>query len=149
MFINLKLISIVRKDTLHLIEQMIIDMNNVRNKLILIVEDEEFNRIYFEELLNQIHCNVLVANNGIEAVDICQKNDNIDLVLMDIKMPLMDGYEATKEIKKIRPNLPIIAQTAFALLGDKNKSLENGCDDYIAKPVKKDVLIQLIRKHLA
>ncbi|MDM8159639.1 response regulator [Labilibaculum sp. K2S] len=124
-------------------------MNKEQNKLILVVEDEEFNRIYFEELLNQINCNVLVANNGLEAVDICKKNDKIDLVLMDIKMPLMDGYEATKKIKKIRPNLPIIAQTAFALLGDKNKSLENGCDDYIAKPVKKDVLIQLIRKHLA
>lgn len=124
-------------------------MNNEQNKLILVVEDEEFNRIYFEELLNQMHCNVLVAHNGLEAIDICQKNDKIDLVLMDIKMPLMDGYEATKEIKKIRPNLPIIAQTAFALLGDKNKSLENGCDDYIAKPVKKDVLIQLIRKYLA
>lgn len=123
-------------------------MNNVQNKLILVVEDEEFNRIYFEELLNQIHCNVLVANNGLEAIDICQKNDKIDLVLMDIKMPLMDGYEATKEIKKIRPNLPVIAQTAFALLGDKKKSLENGCDDYIAKPIKKDVLIQIIRKHL-
>ncbi|PKQ68461.1 response regulator [Labilibaculum manganireducens] len=123
-------------------------MNKEQNKLILVVEDEEFNRIYFEELLNQINCNVLVANNGIEAVDICQKNDKIDLVLMDIKMPLMDGYEATKKIKKIRPNLPIIAQTAFALLGDKKKSLENGCDDYIAKPVKKDILIQLIRKHL-
>ncbi|PKQ61996.1 hypothetical protein BZG02_13735 [Labilibaculum filiforme] len=124
-------------------------MNKVANKLILVVEDEEFNKIYFEELLNQIHCNVLIASNGVEAVDICEKNDKIDLVLMDIKMPLMDGYEATKKIKKIRPNLPIIAQTAFALLGDKNKSLENGCDDYIAKPVKKDALIQLIRKHLA
>ncbi|MBN2595403.1 response regulator [Labilibaculum sp.] len=123
-------------------------MNKVENKLILVVEDEEFNRIYFEELLNQMHCNVLVANNGLEAVDICKKNDKIDLVLMDIKMPLMDGYEATQKIKRIRPNLPVIAQTAFALLGDKNKSLENGCDDYIAKPVKKDVLIQLIRKHL-
>ncbi len=124
------------------------DMNNTQNKLILVVEDEEFNRIYFEELLNQIHCDVIVANNGLEAIEICQNNEAIDLILMDIKMPLMDGYEATKEIKKIRPNLPIIAQTAFALLGDKNKSLENGCDDYISKPVKKDVLINLIRKYL-
>ncbi len=123
-------------------------MNNMQNKLILVVEDEEFNRIYFEELLNQIHCDVIVAHNGLEAIDICQNNENIDLILMDIKMPLMDGYEATKEIKKIRPNVPIIAQTAFALLGDKNKSLENGCDDYISKPVKKDVLISLIRKYL-
>ncbi len=123
-------------------------MNNLQNKLILVVEDEEFNRIYFEELLNQIHCDVIVANNGLEAIEICQNNENIDLILMDIKMPLMDGYEATKEIKKIRPNVPIIAQTAFALLGDKNKSLENGCDDYISKPVKKDVLINLIRKYL-
>lgn len=123
-------------------------MNNEQNKLILVVEDEEFNRIYFEELLTQIHCDVLVASNGIEAVQICTDNDKIDLVLMDIKMPLMDGYQATKKIKKIRPNLPIIAQTAFALLGDKSKSLENGCDDYISKPVKKDKLIKLIQKHL-
>lgn len=123
-------------------------MNNIHNKLILVVEDEEFNRIYFEELLNQIHFKVLVASNGLEAIDICKKNKKIDLVLMDIKMPLMDGYEATKQIKKIRPNLPIIAQTAFALLGDKKKSLKNGCDDYIAKPVKKKALIHLIRKYL-
>jgi CheY-like chemotaxis protein len=61
----------------------------------------------------------------------------------------MNGYQATKEIKKIRPNLPIIAQTAFALLGDKSKSIENGCDDYISKPVKKDSLIKLIQKYLA
>lgn len=123
-------------------------MNKIKNKTILVVEDEEFNRIYFEELLNQINCKVIVANNGVEAIEICQKNPKIDLVLMDIKMPLMNGYEATKEIKKIRPNLPIIAQTAFALLGDKKKSLDNGCDDYVAKPVKKDVLIKLINKHL-
>ncbi|WP_421919761.1 response regulator [Marinifilum sp.] len=123
-------------------------MNKVKNKTILVVEDEEFNRIYFEELLNQIKCKVIVANNGVEAIEICENNQKIDLVLMDIKMPLMNGYEATKEIKKIRPNLPIIAQTAFALLGDKKKSLDNGCDDYIAKPVKKDVLIKIINKHL-
>lgn len=123
-------------------------MTSTKNKLILVVEDEEFNRIYFEELLHQIDCKVIVANNGLEALNLCKTNDKIDLVLMDIKMPLMDGYEATKEIKKIKPNLPIIAQTAFALLGDKNKSLANGCDDYISKPVKKDTLIELIKKHL-
>jgi len=123
-------------------------MSKSGQKTILIVEDEEFNRIYFEELLNQINCKVVIANNGIEAVEICKKNASIDLILMDIKMPLMNGYEATQAIKKIRPNLPIIAQTAFALLGDKKKSLENGCDDYVAKPVKKDTLIKLINKHL-
>jgi len=98
-------------------------MSKSGQKTILIVEDEEFNRIYFEELLNQINCKVVIAKNGIEAVEICKKNASIDLVLMDIKMPLMNGYEATQAIKKIRPNLPIIAQTAFALLGDKKKSL--------------------------
>ncbi|MPQ49167.1 response regulator [Marinifilum sp. N1E240] len=123
-------------------------MSKSGQKTILIVEDEEFNRIYFEELLNQINCKVVIAKNGIEAVEICKKNASIDLVLMDIKMPLMNGYEATQAIKKIRPNLPIIAQTAFALLGDKKKSLENGCDDYVAKPVKKDTLVKLINKHL-
>jgi CheY-like chemotaxis protein len=123
-------------------------MSITKDKTILVVEDEEFNRIYFEELLYQIKCKVIVANNGLEAIEICEKNKSIDLVLMDIKMPLMNGYEATKKIKEIRPDLPIIAQTAFALLGDKRKSLDNGCDDYIAKPVKKDALIKLIKKHL-
>ncbi|MGQ1909602.1 response regulator [Marinifilum sp. RC60d5] len=123
-------------------------MSRPKPKTILVVEDEEFNRIYFEELLNQIHCRVVIAKNGIEAVELCKNNSDIDLVLMDIKMPLMNGYEATQEIKKIRPNLPIIAQTAFALLGDKKKSLENGCDDYVSKPVKKDTLIKIIQKHL-
>ncbi|WP_321308770.1 response regulator [Marinifilum fragile] len=123
-------------------------MSKLKNKTILVVEDEEFNRIYFEELLHQINCKVIVASNGMEAIELCQKNPKIDLVLMDIKMPLMNGYEATKTIKKTRPDLPIIAQTAFALLGDKKKSLDNGCDDYVAKPVKKDVLIKLINKHL-
>jgi len=123
-------------------------MNSAKGKTILVVEDEEFNRIYFEELLNHLQCKVLVASNGLEAIDICKKHNDIDLVLMDIKMPLMDGYETTQTIKKLRPNLPIIAQTAFAMLGDKNKSLENGCDDYISKPVKKDVFIKLLQKHL-
>jgi len=123
-------------------------MSKSGQKTILIVEDEEFNRIYFEELLNQINCKVVIAKNGIEAVEICKKNASIDLVLMDIKMPLMNGLSCFIAIKKIRPNLPIIAQTAFALLGDKKKSLENGCDDYVAKPVKKDTLVKLINKHL-
>ncbi|RUT77658.1 response regulator [Ancylomarina longa] len=123
-------------------------MNSTKGKTILVVEDEEFNRIYFEELLYHLQCKVLVASNGLEAIELCKEHDNIDLVLMDIKMPLMDGYEATQAIKKIRPNLPIIAQTAFAMLGDKQKSLINGCDDYIAKPVKKDDFIKLINKHL-
>ena len=123
-------------------------MSTTKNKTILVVEDEEFNRIYFEELLNKIKCKVIVARNGLEAIEVCKRNASIDLVLMDIKMPLMNGYEATQEIKNIRPGLPIIAQTAFALLGDKRKSIEHGCDDYIAKPVKKDALIKLIKKHL-
>ena len=123
-------------------------MNKLKDKTILIVEDEEFNRIYFEELLHYINCKVVVAKNGLEAYEICKLNTAIDLVLMDIKMPLMNGYEATKKIKTLRPDLPIIAQTAFALIKKKKKSLENGCDDYIAKPVKKDALIKLMNKHL-
>lgn len=122
--------------------------SKAKTKTVLVVEDEEFNRIYFEELLNQIHYRVIAVNNGVEAVEICKKNKSIDLVLMDIKMPLMNGYEATKQIKNLRPNLPIIAQTAFALLGDKKKSLDHGCDDYVAKPIKKETLVKLIKKHL-
>lgn len=119
-----------------------------QDKTILVVEDEEFNRIYFKELLNKLNCNVIVADNGLKAIEICRTNPSVKLVLMDMKMPIMDGYEATKEIKKIRPDLPVIAQTAFALVGDRNKSLACGCDEYISKPVKRDDLIELILRHI-
>ena len=85
-------------------------------------------------MLNKTKVRVIRASSGEEAIEICKSN-KIDLILMDIQMPNKDGYEATKEIKEICPNLPIIAQTSFAMGGEKEKCLEAGCDDYLSKPL--------------
>lgn len=90
----------------------------------------------------------IYARTGIEAVEICRNNPDLDLVLMDIQMPKMDGYEATKKIREFNNNVIIIAQTAYALTGDRDKSIEAGCDDHISKPINRDTLISLIETHL-
>ena len=77
----------------------------------------------------------MIANNGIEAVEVCQKNPDIDLILMDVKMPEMNGYNASMKIREFNKDIIIIAQTAFSLTGDKEKALSSGCNDYIAKPI--------------
>jgi len=115
---------------------------------ILIVEDEPSNLEYLLEILDK-HCsNILYANNGQQAVDICRKNSKIEMVLMDIKMPIMDGYTATKMIKAFRPALPIIAQTAYAMDSDREKILENDFDDYICKPIQLSELFVTIDKYI-
>ncbi len=88
------------------------------------------------------------AQTGVEAVDICRKNPDLDLILMDIKMPEMDGYDATKEIRTFNKNVVIIAQTAYALEGDRQKALEAGCNDYLAKPISIESLNELIVDYL-
>lgn len=118
---------------------------------ILIVEDEEVNFLYLETLLEdemELECKILHAKNGKEAVDICTQNKGIDFVLMDIKMPIMNGLEATKLIKEFRPNLPIIAQTAYTTNEDKEKAFRAGCDDFMTKPISEETLNKIINKHL-
>ena len=115
--------------------------------LILIAEDEDCNYSYIETLLRK-DCNTLRAFNGQEAVDLCKKHPDINLVLMDIKMPIMNGIEATHIIKSFRNDLPIIAVTAFAQSGDEFKIKEAGCDDYLSKPIKKAEILSLIQLYL-
>jgi len=115
--------------------------------IILIAEDDEDNYFYMEELLNKDY-EITRALNGQEALYLCKKHPEINLVLMDIKMPIMNGIEATRIIKSFRNELPIIAVTAYAESGNVSKIKEAGCDDYLAKPVKKDSLISLIQKYL-
>ncbi len=112
--------------------------------IILIAEDDDSSFLYLKKMMPLRDINILRVNNGIEAVKACLKNKNICLVLMDIKMPLLDGYEATKQIKFIRPQLPVIAQTAQALKGDEYIARAAGCDGYIAKPYSKKKLFKLI-----
>ncbi len=123
-------------------------LNLSSSKTILIVDDVEVNYYLVTEILEDIEIELIYAASGNEAINKVLTNEKIDLVLMDIKMPGMDGYTATREIKKIRPELPIIAQTAYALAGDRQKSIDRGCNDYIAKPITRASLIGLLKKYL-
>ncbi len=119
----------------------------LKNKVILIAEDEQTNYMYLEEVLTREGATVLHARNGIEAVEMAKDHD-VNLILMDIKMPVSNGFEATKKIRKFKPDLPIIAQTAYALVGDEEKAIDAGCDDYLPKPIKKEVILEKIREFL-
>jgi PAS domain S-box-containing protein len=116
--------------------------------VILIAEDDESNSSLCQMILKKNDFNYLLAFNGKEALELCLTHPEISLVLMDIKMPVMDGLEATRKIKEFRKNLPIIGVTAFAMTGDKEKVLEAGCDQYLSKPVKSDLLLSVINKQL-
>ncbi len=119
-----------------------------KNQKILIVEDEDLNFLFLEKLLNTTGLEIIRASTGIEAIENVRKHKAIDLILMDIKLPEMDGLTATREIKKIDSKIPVIAQTAYAMKGDKEEILEAGCIDYIAKPIKVDNLLAILKYYL-
>lgn len=115
---------------------------NQLKKTILITEDQDSNFQLLEVLLAMKGVSTIRAINDQKAIDICKQNNEIDLVLMDIRLPDFSGIEATKLIRKANPDLPIIAQTAYAIAGDLEKALEAGCDEYITKPIRKDKLFE-------
>lgn len=114
--------------------------------MILVVEDDDYNFFYLEALFRKMNTEIIRANTGKEAVEICLNNHLINLVLMDLKLPEMNGFEATRQIKSIRKNLPIIAITAYAMISDKDMAIEAGCDDYISKPVPQKLLFEIINR---
>jgi PAS domain S-box-containing protein len=116
-------------------------------KKILIAEDEDYNLLLVQEILKN-HYILLSARNGKEAIELCKQHTDIGLVLMDIKMPEMDGLTAMMEIKKMWPHLPVIAQTAYALIDEIELYMKKGFDDYITKPIKRDELIRKVAKCL-
>ena len=118
-------------------------------RLFLIAEDDKFSYKFLEGFLKQTRAEVLRASDGREAVEICRTNPNIDLVLMDIQMPEMNGLVATEEIKKFNRNIPVIAQTANAISEERQRCLEAGCDDFITKPVNITELYAKINKWLS
>lgn len=118
--------------------------NSERKHLILVAEDDDISFALIEILLSQTGKTIIRASTGKEAVEIFKESPDISLILMDLKMPVMDGYDATREIRKINKNVPIIAQTAYALAGDDKKAMQVGCDDYISKPIKKENLIKKV-----
>jgi PAS domain S-box-containing protein len=113
-----------------------------KNIKILIAEDEDVNFLYLEKLLKHTDAEIIRAKNGKEALEYCKSDPKIDLVIMDIKMPHMNGYTATREIKKIRNNVPIIAHTAYAMEEEKNECFNSGCNAYLTKPTDR---LQLLR----
>jgi PAS domain S-box-containing protein len=114
---------------------------------ILIVEDDESSEKLIIMTVRNICKEILKAGTGVEAVEACRNNPDLDLVLMDIKMPIMNGYEATRQIRQFNKDVIIIAQTAYGLSGDREKAIGAGCNDYISKPIKIDELKGLIQKH--
>ncbi len=117
---------------------------------VLIAEDEEVNFLFLEILLLKLDSRVKVihAKNGQEAIEIYKKNQDIELILMDMKMPIMNGYLATEALLEINPDLPIIAQTAYSLEADILKAKQAGCCDYMIKPIQEKKLKQLLKKRL-
>lgn len=117
------------------------------NMVILVAEDDEYNLLYLKTILNEYNLKNISAGDGKMAVDLCRIHPEISLVFMDIKMPVMDGVEATRQIKSFRQDLPIIAVSAYYGDNEKNGLLKAGFDEFISKPVSKEILIEKIRKY--
>jgi len=121
--------------------------NQIRNLKILIAEDDEISALLLKKAVQLYGKEVLNVRTGVDAVEACLNHSDIDLVLMDIKLLKMDGYEATRKIRQFNTEVIIIAQTAFALNGDQEKAIAAGCNDYISKPINQDLLTALIKKY--
>ena len=123
-------------------------MKTLENVDILIVEDDEDNLEFLRRLLIKFGANVVVARTGEESVNVVKSNKLIKIVLMDIRLPDIDGFETTQKIKKQNPKLFVIAVTAYAMYNDRELCLKNGCDDYISKPLDKDILFEKINHYI-
>jgi CheY-like chemotaxis protein/anti-sigma regulatory factor (Ser/Thr protein kinase) len=121
--------------------------DTTRKLKILIAEDDEVSGMLIDITVKKFGKEILKVRTGVEAVEACRDSPDIDLILMDIRMPEMGGYEAAKQIRKFNKVVVIIAQTAYGLSGDREKSIEAGCNDYISKPINKDELLSLIQKY--
>ena len=126
------------------------DQYDWNNRVVLITEDEEVSFFYLKTLLKKTEARIIRAKNGKEAVEIIAEHyDEIDVILMDLNMPVMDGYEATRIIKSMHPEIPIIAQTAYTLTEDRRKCLQAGFDGYISKPISSVVLLSMVNENLS
>jgi CheY-like chemotaxis protein len=117
-------------------------------KNILIVEDDETNAYLLKAYLKKTRATIIEVRDGKKAVEICKSNLQIDLILMDIRLPIMNGYKATKLIKEFRKDIPIIAQTAYALKADVTCAKDAGCDDFLAKPISQEQLFTTLSKYI-
>ena len=122
-------------------------LRNWEDIVVVIAEDEQINYLFLKAVLKPTRAKIIWTKTGRETINICN-SEKVDIVLMDIKMPDLNGLEATIEIKKAFPNLPIIAQTAYAMEEDEVASIEAGCNDYISKPIRPDNLLTIMSKFI-
>ncbi|MGK7394180.1 MAG: ATP-binding protein [Candidatus Cyclobacteriaceae bacterium M3_2C_046] len=118
-----------------------------QQQTILVAEDQDYNFVFIAQVLKNAGLQVVRAQNGKEAIELVDQHA-VDLVLMDIKMPIKSGYDATKEIKRAKPQLPVIIQSAYALPEEKEKAFQYGCDDYLTKPLEPELLLSRIARFL-
>lgn len=116
--------------------------------IILIAEDDEVNYLLIEEILSKYPFRTMRSITGEETLRYCRDNPDIVMVFMDIKMPEMDGLEATRKIREFNKEMPIIAQTAYAMINDRKNALKAGCNDYISKPINLSEIDKMVRKYL-
>jgi PAS domain S-box-containing protein len=121
--------------------------DHVKDLIILIAEDDEISDILISVAVRDFSKKLIKVRTGIDAVKACRNNPEIDLILMDVQMPGMNGYEATRQIRQFNKDIVIIAQTAYGLRGDRESALEAGCNDYIAKPIIAGELLKVIKKN--
>jgi len=138
------------------LEEKIIPLETVKHRVrqvsnlkILIAEDDRTSELLLSTMLSSVSTELITAKTGKEAIEMCRFHPDIDLIIMDIKMPEMDGYETTLQIREFNKDVIIIAQTAYALDGEREKALKSGCNDYISKPIKKATLLELINKYFS
>jgi CheY-like chemotaxis protein len=120
----------------------------LKGRKILIVEDDLSSRLYLNKILEKVGVIILNAGDGQEAVEVALKNDDIDIILLDIQLPVLDGYSVLNKIREVKKDMVIIAQTAYGLLGDKEKILNSGFNDYVIKPILSQNLIDKLIANL-
>ncbi len=135
-----------QSDIEHVVSAEEIDVQIEKLK-ILIAEDDETSDFLITSILEKNNHEILHARTGIEVIVVCRKNPDLDLILMDIRMPDINGYEATHQIRQFNKEVIIIAQTSYGLSGDRQKAIDAGCNEYLSKPIKKDELLRLMQKY--
>ncbi len=121
---------------------------NWQGKTILVVEDDHINFSYLDALLKPTMARVYHAERGEDAIELCRKISFVNIVLMDIRLPGMTGLEATRQLISFRKDMVVIAQTAYAEDRDREAAFAAGCSEFIAKPIRANEMLELIRKHL-
>ena len=124
------------------------DNYNFKGKRILVVDDEELNWLLIKDIFDDTNAVLTWARVGQEAIDLVASGELYDIILMDMKMPFLDGFDTTRAIKKLNSSIPVIAQTAFAMPEEQKKCVEAGCDNYLSKPIEMSVLLDMVDKYL-